>query len=215
MKLAVQGATLVLSFGVIYIWQNSPLKDYTVQLLGLFIALYLLLVARRRGKTFLKLGQEGNFGIFILNTLVFLLIFATGGLNSPLFFIIYFLAFGIAFVFDPLTVFIFIAGSILIFIPDLNTGDFTANILKVASIALVSPLAYFFGREYQKSDQQDEKVNAIEEREKEAADTISKDVEEIIEDEKGMLKEEDLEKLNEILEETGDLREESKENQEK
>lgn len=210
MRLAVQCFILVLSFSVVYIWQNSPLKEYTVQLLGLFIALYLIVVAKRKGKTFLQLGRDGGIGIFILNTLVFLLIFATGGLNSALFFILYFIAFGIAFVFDPLCVFVFIAGSILIFIPDAQAGDFTANALKIASIALVSPLAFFFGKEYQKSDLQDEKINAIEERAKEASNNISKDVEEIIEDEKEVLKQEDLDKLNEILEETEDLREESK-----
>ena len=88
MKLAVQSAILALSFGVVYVWQNSPLKEYTVQLLGLFIALYLIIVAKKKGKAFLQLGQEGGIGIFILNTLVFLLIFATGGLDSALFFIL-------------------------------------------------------------------------------------------------------------------------------
>lgn len=107
--------------------------------------------------------------------------------------------------------FVFIAGSVLIFFPEAQIGDTTGNFLKIASVALVSPLAYFFGKEYRKSDLQDEKMNAIEERAREASDTISEDVEEIIENEKGMLKEEDLEKLNQILEETQDLREESKE----
>lgn len=209
MSLAVQSATLALSFAVVYVWENSPLKDNSVQLLGLLIALYLILVARKKGKTLFQIGEHGNVGIFILNTLVLLLIFSTGGLNSPLFFILYFIAFGIAFVFDPLVVFIFIAGAILVFIPQIGSVNASADILKIASIALVSPLAYFFGREYRKSDAQDEQMNATIEREKEAADTISRDVKDLIESEKGLLKDEDLEKLNEILEEAQDLREET------
>lgn len=210
MKTLFQCAVLAFSFVVVFIWQNTPLKDYTVELLGLFIALYLIIAARKKGKGFLTMGGEGFFGIFLLNSLIFLLIFTTGGLNSALFFILYFLAFGIAFVFDPSTVFIFIIGTIVIFVPDLMKGDFTANLLKISSVALVSPLAYFFGKEYQKSDKDAEASNALKERTKDSADTISADVEKILVEEKEVLKDKDMEKLNEILEETEDLRSEVK-----
>lgn len=210
MKLLLQSLTLLTSFVTVFIWQNSPLKDYTVELLGLFVALYLIISFRKKGKGFLTMGGDGSIGIFILNTLIFLMIFLTGGLNSALFFILYFLSFGIAFVFDPLAVFVFIVGCVLIFIPSAQTGDLMANILKIGSVALVSPLAFFFGMQYQKSDKDEEEKNAIKERTKEAADTISEDIDEIIEDEKTNLKEKDMEKLNEILEETEDLRSEIK-----
>ncbi len=209
MKLFLQSLTIISSFIAIFIWQNSPLKDYTVQLLGLFIVLYFIVAGRKGGKGFLTLGGDGYLGVFILNTLIFLLIFSTGGINSALFFVLYFLAFGIAFVFDPKTIFIFVAGSIVIFAPEVGF-DLTTNLLKLGSLALISPLAYFFGREYRRSDIQDEKMNALEERTNEAADTISKDVEEIIEDEKQVLDKKDIEKLSEVLEETEDLRSESK-----
>ena len=209
MKLFLQSLVIISSFIAIFIWQNSPLKDFTVQLLGLFIVLYFIISARKGGKGFLTLGGEGYLGVFLLNTLIFLLIFSTGGLSSALFFVLYFLCFGIAFVFDPKTIFIFVAGSIVIFAPEIN-ADLTTNLLKLGSLALISPLAYFFGREYRRSDIQDEKINALEERTNEAADTISKDVEEIIEDEKQVLDKKDIEKLDEVLEETEDLRSESK-----
>ncbi|MBI3985050.1 MAG: hypothetical protein HY344_03900 [Candidatus Levybacteria bacterium] len=210
MKAFLEPLVIIASFITVFIWQESPLKDYTVQLLGLFIVLYFIVSARKGGKGFLTLGGEGFMGVFILNTLIFLLIFSTGGLQSALFFVLYFLSFGIAFVFDPKNVFVFILGGILIFYPEIQMGDLTSNLLKIGSLALISPLAYFFGREYRRSDQQDEKVNALKDRTKEAADTISEDIEEVIEEEKGSLKEKDVEKLNEVLEETEDLRSESK-----
>ncbi len=210
MKAFLEPLVIIASFLTVFIWQESPLKDYTVQLLGLFIVLYFIVSARKGGKGFLTLGGEGFMGVFILNSLIFLLIFSTGGLESALFFVLYFLGFGIAFVFDPKNVFIFIVGSLIIFYPQLQTGDLTGNLLKVGSLALISPLAYFFGREYRRSDQQDEKVNALKERTKEAADTISEDIEEVIGEEKENLKDKDIEKLNEVLEETEDLRSESK-----
>ena len=209
MKLLVQSAVLILSFVVIFVWQNSPLGTYTVPMLGLLIALYLIISARKKGSGFFNMGGEGPWGIFILNTVIFLLIFSTGSLNSVLFFLLYFLGFGIAFVFEPSVVFVFILCSILIFLPDALKTDPTGNLLKLGSLLLISPLAFFFGKEYRKGDRQDEKINALEERTNDAADTISEDIEEVIKDEKETLKGRDLEKLNEVLEETEDLRQES------
>jgi hypothetical protein len=142
----------------------------------------------------------------VLNTLIFLLIFTTDSFNSPLFFLIYFLGFGIAFVFEPIMTFAFLIGAILVFIPDISKGDLTQNILKLSSVILIAPLAYFFGKEFRKTEEDEQELEELRERSKEAADTISKDIEEVIKDEKSELKDTDLEKLNEVLEETEDLR---------
>jgi hypothetical protein len=210
MKFLLQTTVLLVSFVIIFVWQNSHLLDYTVPFLGIMIVLYLVLSVRKGGKGFLSMGGEGPWGIFILNTVIFLLIFSTGSFNSPLFFLLYFLAFGIAFVFEPLITFVFVLGTILIFLPDVLKNDFVNSSLKVGSLLLLSPLAYFFGKVYRKTDKDEETIEALEERTKDAADTISEDVEEVIKDEKQNLKEQDMDKLNEILEETETLREESK-----
>jgi len=211
MKLLFQSFVLIVSFILILIWHETPLSEATVPILGVLVAAYILISARKKGKGFMSLGGDGPWGIFILNTLVFLLIFSTDSINSPLFFLLYFLGFGIAFVFEPVTVFVFVLGAILIFLPDLFKNDLTNNLLKVGSLILISPLAFFFGKEYRRNDQEEEEVQELRERTREAADTISDDIETVIKDEKQVLKEKDMEKLNEILEETEDLREETKE----
>lgn len=210
MKLILQALVLILSFALVFIWDQTPLSGYTIQTLGVLVVLYLVISARRKGQGFLTLGGDGPWGIFILNTIVLLLIFSTGSISSSLFFLLYFLGFGIAFVFEPPAIFVFIVGAVLVFLPDALRGDTFGNFLRVGSILLISPLAYFFGREYRKSDRDDANIEALEERTKEAADTISEDVEEVVKNEKQNLKQEDVEKLNEILEETEDLRTESK-----
>jgi len=206
----MQIAVLILSFVLIFLWRSLNLSNLTVPAVGILVAAYLLLSFRKKGKGFLTMGGEGPWGIFILNTLIFLLIFSTGGFNSLLYFLLYFLAFGIAFVFAPVMVFAFVLGTIVIFLPDALSSDLVASGLKLGSLLLLSPLAYFFGAQYNKNDREEEKVEALEERTKEAADTIAKDVEEVVKEEKGNLKSQDVDKLNEVLEETEDLREESK-----
>jgi predicted membrane protein len=186
------------------------MTELTVPFLGILIVIYLVLSFRKGGKGFLSMGGEGPWGIFILNTIILILIFSTGALNSPVFFLLYFLGFGIAFVFEPSVTFIFVLGAILIFIPEVLRADLLIGLLKVGSLLLISPLAYFFGREYRKTDKQETQIEALEERTEDAADTISQDIAEVVKNEKANLKEEDIDKLNEVLEETEDLREESK-----
>ena len=155
----------------------------------------------------------GNpFGIFLLSSIILLVIFSTGNISSSVFFLLYFLSFGIAFVFEPASVFIFILGAFLVFVPSLSQGDFTVNLLKLLSLVLIGPLAYFFGKEYRLRDQEEEKIEELEERTQEAADTIAKDIDRVIKEEKQNLRPEDMEKLNEVLEETEDLRRESSNN---
>ena len=210
MKFLLQTIILILSFVVVLIWHNTSLVSYTVPFLSILIFLYLILSLRKHGKGFLSMGGEGPWGIFILSTVVLLLIFSTGSINSPLYFLLYFLSFGIAFVFEPAIGFVFVIGAILLFLPDALKTETLVNFLKIGSLILISPLAFFFGREYRINDKQEEEIEALEERSKDAANTISEDVEEVIKDEKTNLKDKDLDKLNEVLEETEDLREESK-----
>lgn len=206
MRLYKQIFFLALSFVLVFVWNTSSLSDQTVPMLGLLVFIYLILSARKKGKAFLTMGGDGPLGIFILNTVILLLIFSTGSIDSPLFFLLYFLAFGIAFVFEPLSVFVFTIGTISILLP--SAGNNSENLLLLGSLLLISPLAYFFGREYRKSDKKETEIEAIRERSEFAADEISKDVEEVLKD--NNLDSKDVEKLNEILEETDDLREETK-----
>src|SRR3989344_838698 len=119
MKLFIQSLVLIISFAIIYIWQKTPLSEYTIPALGFLVFLFILTSARKK-----KISAVGSFTksestlIFTLNTVIFLLIFSTGGFSSSLFFILYFLGFGIAFIFEPQTVFVFTLGAFLIFLPE-------------------------------------------------------------------------------------------------
>lgn len=79
----------------------------------------------------------------------------------------------------------------------------------LGSLVLLTPLAFFFGNEFQKEERIREKMEAMQERTKDAADTIAKDVESVLEEK--TLEPEKVEKLNEVLEETESLRQETKE----
>lgn len=202
MQFLAQALTFIFSFLFIFGWQNSFLANYTIQIFGFFIFLFLLVFSRKKEFNLADTVSKRNLlMVFTLNTVIFLLIFSTGGLSSSLFFLLYFLGFGIAFVFEPVTVFIFALGATLIFLAEALTGDVLANFLQLGSLFLISPLAFFFGREFRKEEK-------IERETQETADKITKDVGQVLESEKQTLKTEDVEKLNDILEETEKLRKE-------
>lgn len=223
-QLLKQALFLLSSFGVVFLWKESSLVEFTIPLLGFLVFLYLLLSSKKpllwkksqsventqqhsleqnKKKTF----NKDEINIFILNTIVFLLIFSTGSLRSPLFFLLYFISFGIAFVLLPQLVFVFILGSILILLPDAlsnqtstDTKLLVENLVKLASLGLISPLAYFFGREYQ------ERI-IHQKQDKEVAEIISNEAANVLNNEEEKLSEEDKEQLIDIIEETEKLKE--------
>lgn len=208
MKLLRHGLVLLLSFGIVFLWEQTGADAYTIQAVAALVVVYLLVSFIRRKK-----HQEADFGgatdIFILNTAIFLLIYTTGNIYSPLYFLLYFLGFGITFIFEPATVFLFTIGAVLVFLPEALKNGAIESFIRIGSLLLIAPLAFFFGQEYRDRDKQEEVIEEITEREKDAADTISKDVEEVMKKED--LTPESVEKLDEILEESEDLRSESKE----
>ncbi len=206
-----QSIFLAVSFLFVFIWQQTPASGYTIQTLGVLIALYLILSVRKKAFNPITASEKGSLSsVVVLNAIIFLFIIATGGLSSSVFFLLYFLAFGVAFVFEPAVLFIFVLGTILLFLPIALKDDITGNLLRLGSLAIIAPIAFFFSRQFRQDEKQEETLEAFSQASEDAANTIAKDVETVLKDEKTNLKEKDVEKLNDILEETEMLREQSK-----
>lgn len=210
MKIILHSLILLLSFGLIFAWEQSALSFYTVQLLALMVLLYLIAQFVRHKQHKVDEFAGGIADVFALNTAIFLLIYATGQMVSWFFFLLYFLGFGITFIFEPATVFVFALGTIGIFLPEvLKNGGSIGSFIQLGSFLLISPLPYFFGKEYRDREKENDAIEQLAERSEEAGTTIAKDVEEILRKEKKNLQSDDVEKLNEILEESEDLRSET------
>ena len=52
MKLVFQTAVLIISFIIIFLWQITSLSQFTVPILGILIASYLIVSSRKGGKGF-------------------------------------------------------------------------------------------------------------------------------------------------------------------
>lgn len=212
MRFFRQSFLLSLSFLFVFVWQNTPLSQYTAFVIAGLIVLFFLLSVIQKGKGINNIFESnGSWSIAILTTIVLLAIFMSGVLNSYLFFLLYFLCFGIAIVFEPMTVFVFLILTVLIFLQSVTSDDVIGNWFKLGSVAFITPLAYFFGKSYGKEQKQEVKMESAEAADKHAADKIAQDVEAILKRDKKHLKEADIAELNDILQNTQKIREKAKE----
>jgi hypothetical protein len=200
MRLLLQSLTLILAtlavLGVIF----TPLFPYIpaiLILIGIASATYGFYRKKR------KRGQEvfpgSNKEIFTIIVFVLLVIFITGGIKSPIFFLAYFLLFGITFIFEPLTIFVFMICIATLFLPESLQDDVVGNMIKLGSLIVLGPIAYFFGREYKKREKLNKNI-------KDKTGIIIEDAKQVMElkDKNDMLK-----KAEEIIEEAEKLKTES------
>lgn len=159
MKLVTQSATILSSTLLVLVIVSTQLVAYMVPLLGFLIVISVIfIIIRQRTKKGEELFIGSNKEVFVITATLLLAVFLTGGLNSNLFFLLYFLLFGIVFLFEPPTVFVLLLGLVVVFFPSLGEGDLVTNIIKLGSLAFLSPISYFFGREFQKRETLEKEV---------------------------------------------------------
>ncbi len=168
-----QSAVLVLAVLVSWGWTHSTLATYNLQLAAILIITYFVLHLAARSRRLFDLGST-----LILVSITFLLIFSTGGLTSPLFFLLDFLLFALVLLFEPAQTAILAAFVILLFLGEqflTDTGSpfTTLTLTNLLSLALITPLALLFGRRYLEVQQAAGKIQLLEEvSRKDQTDTL-------------------------------------------
>jgi len=166
-----------------FFWTSQEqLSFYTLQLTAFFIILFFLnqflIKKKKKIKPFSKLSLTFDGAIFTMITL--LLIFSTGGLNSPLFFLIYFLMFGLALLFEPPITLTLSLIMVIIFLFSPPRDSLLTEAFQLLSLLLITPLALFFSKQYLNLLKEKEKITIIEKEikiseeqtEKEETDTL-------------------------------------------
>ena len=202
MKYIRQSLVLLLSTLLVAVIVFTPLSSYTplvLLFLGVASLCYALLRRKRnRGQEmFIGSGKE----IFVILTAILLIVFLTGGIRSPIFFLTYFILFGIAFIFEPIMIVLFLLCLGAVFMPQVLQDDIFGNSLKLGSLIFLTPIAFFFGREYRRREKLQEKVKAT-------TESIIEEAEEILQTKD---KNERLKKAEEIIEEARQLKKETEE----
>jgi len=85
-------------------------------------------------------------------------------------------------------------------------GEIGANLIRLGSLILLSPLAFFFGREFRERFRKDKEMETVREENTESANRISADVSDLLTRDQNKLDSKDVAELDEILQETDKLR---------
>jgi hypothetical protein len=183
------------------VWKYAALDGASTPALGIIIALYLIISLRSRHQSQEK--KEAGITntivpVFLLVLVAGILIIGNGGILSPLFFVFSFLCFAIAFTLPPQSVFIFTIGIILLFFSDALSENLMQNMTHFGSLILLTPIAFYFGKEFQMRA----KRNA---ENQETADRIRREAATVLRDNQNM-SEDNKVQLADIIHESDELR---------
>lgn len=196
MKIFKETLTLLVSTGIVLIIVNTSFSLYLTQILAFIVAISVLVIVIKKKKN-KEILSGSLLEVFGITTSIFLTIFLTDAVNSPLFFLLYFLLFGIAFLMEPYAVFIFLAGILILFVPKMLPGIDVAELARVGGIILISPIAYFFGREFQRREKLEKDI----EEKAEKIIEVAKDVKD-----NNILEDYSNTEVDEIIEEASELK---------
>lgn len=159
MRYITQLLTIAAAIGTIFAILNTGLASYMVIVLAGFLGLgvaYLLLKKRLLKATEVFTGSKPEVYAFIV--IILLAIFLTDGFNSLLFFLIYFLPFGIAILFEPIMAFVLFIGLLTLFIQHYINQDLVPFWLQFSMLFAVTPISFFFGKEFHRREKMDEQL---------------------------------------------------------
>lgn len=189
----LSGATVA---AIVYtpVFPFTPVFLVFLVLLGTFYALV------KKRKKHIEVFSGNNKEIYIILVAILLVVFYTGGIKSVVFFLTYFILFGIAFIFEPIIIFLFLLVLGALFIPEVIQDDIFGNSVRLGSLLFLAPIAFFFGREYKRREKLKLKVSKTTEH-------IITEAEELINSRDTSTK---LKKAEQIIEEAKELKKESK-----
>jgi len=171
LKFLLHTLFLITAVFVAFFWTSNPvLSVYTLQLTAVFVLLFFAsqFLARKKQK---ELSHTLDAVVFTM--VVLLLVISTGGLTSPLFFLVYFLMFGLALLFEPLIAISLAVAMVLFFFATPTKQENMAELFQLFSLLLVTPLALFFSNQYLKLLESQEKIKIL----KEEAEIVEKQIE--------------------------------------
>lgn len=150
---------LIIAILAVSVWTSSPaLNIYNLQLTGALILVYFAF-----GLFFRGVKRSSFFATVLLVSIVLLLVFSSGGISSPIFFVLDFLLFVIALLIAPYQAIVTSTLLISIFVWQNYQQLSSQVIINIISLALMTPLANIFGKNYLRFLESEGKITVLRE----------------------------------------------------
>src|SRR3989338_1339351 len=136
---------LFLSLSLTYLWTKNPsISPFNLQATGLLILFYFV----TKFVTGKAKGAQNTLDAIIFTTITFLIVTTTGGVHSPVFFLLYFLLFALSLLFEPIQSIILSLLLIALFGYDLSNNFDNLALINLITLFLTTPIAMIFGKKY-------------------------------------------------------------------
>lgn len=154
-KTTLHAIILLLATLVTFLWViNEKLFYYSLQLSA--ILLITLIITHRIVKPVTFHLVEST----VSTIAILLIVSATGNITSPLFFLNYFLLFELSLLLEPVIPLVLSATLIVFYILTTNLTNWM-QLVELAAFPIMTPLAYFFGKIYQKEENQKKEIRNL------------------------------------------------------
>jgi len=171
LRIIVQNILLFVAVAASFLWSKDEELSYsTPQLIALFIIIFFAAHFAAKKIVFLK-NNKLTFNFFLISIVSYILIFQTGGLSSPLFFLSYFLLFAITILDEPFAA-LFLALFSSIFFLLTPRKDLLYELIQLSSLFMITPLAIIFASQYKKIEQTTKEIDYL----KNEAQVLTKEV---------------------------------------
>lgn len=170
-KIIIYNIVLLISVtGAFLLGQTSLFTSNSLQIFAFAVILYILNQFFSTKIDFLK-SNKMLLDFSILSVAIILFIAMTGYLSSPLFFLMYFLVFGVSLLLHPSAALTIAFTSSVLFLAT-PKKDLVAELMQLSSLFLITPLALLFGSQYIKLQQAKDKTSLLEKDEKQLAKEV-------------------------------------------
>lgn len=144
-RFVIHTTLLLLSVTGVYFWVLTPtLASFNLQLVALLLLAYASLHWFHKKESQVPRRQSVTFDLTVLTSVLLLLVADTGALGSPFFFLLYFLLFAVALLYE-IEATLVLTGTLLLFFVFFPGSDFSsvAHLSQIAALVMITPLAIF------------------------------------------------------------------------
>jgi len=134
----------------VYFWLTSPLTPYTLQLVAVLVLLYFSSHWYYSHNSKFKPRDSITLDLTLLTSMILLLVTETGALASPLFFLLFFLCFAVALLYE-IEATLVLTGTLILYFMFLPGTDLAnlADLSVLIGLVMITPLAIFTGHQYE------------------------------------------------------------------
>ena len=147
---------LLLTIGLAFFYGKSDLAQYDLQITAvLFIVFF---IAR---KFFAQSNRSRLLESVMFTFIIISIIISTGDVQSPFYFLIYFLLFSLSLILEPIISITTTVGLIIFFLMTMPPNQDLTGLMPIFSLAFLTPFALLLGQEFLKNRELKDKTTSL------------------------------------------------------